>query len=330
MEFKIELKEALEEIRKRNAKTVLLQLPEGLKTETGHLIEEVEKTGAKAIALMDPCFGACDIPEEKAKALNADLVLHFGHTEMLSSAIPTIYVQVSYQLDAEKIAGLVEKKLKEKNLKIAGLCASAQYAEILGEIAKILEKKKITAMVGKGNSRVKQSGQVLGCNYSAAHAVEKNVEAMVFFGDGLFHVLGLVYSSKKQVLLVNPLRLEARWIEAEREMFLRKRFALIAQAKEAKSFGILVSTKKGQMHVKKALEIKKLLEEKGKKAHLLAADYLKAEYFLGTNFEAFVCTACPRIAAEDYLQFKKPVLNPKELEIALGKRELEEYEFEEL
>jgi 2-(3-amino-3-carboxypropyl)histidine synthase len=49
-----------------------------------------------------------------------------------------------------------------------------------------------------------------------------------------------------------------------------------------------------------------------------------------TEIDCYVSTACPRIAIDDYLQYKKPIITPVEVEIVLGKRAWEEYVFDEI
>ena len=48
------------------------------------------------------------------------------------------------------------------------------------------------------------------------------------------------------------------------------------------------------------------------------------------NIDCFVSTACPRIAIDDYIQYKKPILTPIELEIVIGKRKWEDYTFDQI
>ena len=44
--------------------------------------------------------------------------------------------------------------------------------------------------------------------------------------------------------------------------------------------------------------------------------------------DAFVSTACPRLAMDDYSRYDKPVLTPIEAEVALGIREWDDYVFD--
>jgi len=54
------------------------------------------------------------------------------------------------------------------------------------------------------------------------------------------------------------------------------------------------------------------------------------DHLEGYRVDAWVNTACPRIAIEDVLRYKQPMLTPPELEIVLGLRKWEEYRFDEI
>ena len=74
--YELELDRIVKKIEKENAKSVLLQLPDGLKPY-GLVIGDYlqEKTDAKISIWLGACFGACDLPDS-----DADLVIQFGHS----------------------------------------------------------------------------------------------------------------------------------------------------------------------------------------------------------------------------------------------------------
>ena len=333
LEIEKGLQGAIRQIKalEQKPKLIAVQIPEGLKTRALEIADKIEKnSGAEVVTFADPCFGACDPADVRARQLGADLLVHFGHTKMLSSEIPAIYAPLGYEFNENELAGKIAEKLNEVSFKKIALCATAQYAEKLGEIKKVLGKKGIKGEIGSGGKRVALAGQVLGCNYSVLGRAAEQADAVVFVGDGLFHPLGISFSISKPVLIANPLAEKVEEMQNQRNMFLRKRYAAIALAKSAKVFGIVASTKRGQMNMRKALEIKKEIEKEGKKAYLIAGDLVKMEYLLGMQLDALVCTACPRIALDDSILFKIPIITPNELEIVFGKRVLENYKFEEL
>ena len=80
MEYDLELDKAAAEIRKQNAKTVCIQLPDGLKPIAAEIKKELEeKTEADIIIWLGSCFGACDVPLQ-VKELGIDLIVQFGHS----------------------------------------------------------------------------------------------------------------------------------------------------------------------------------------------------------------------------------------------------------
>src|SRR4030067_2424167 len=100
--FDFEEERIKQEITKQGAKRVLLQLPEGLKPEAPRLAAIVEKAGALPIISADPCYGACDVAAGEAERLGVDLIIHFGHTQMLKhSQVPTLYVEARATITIE-------------------------------------------------------------------------------------------------------------------------------------------------------------------------------------------------------------------------------------
>ncbi len=111
--------------------------------------------------------------------------------------------------------------------------------------------------------------------------------------------------------------------------FLRRRYAAIAKAKDAQKFGIIVSSKIGQKRWSLAKNLKKTIEKEGKRAYLIMTDNVVPENFY-YGVDAYVNTACPRLTYDDYSRFKKVVLSPIELLIALGIKDWSAFSFDEI
>jgi len=79
-----------------------------------------------------------------------------------------------------------------------------------------------------------------------------------------------------------------------------------------------------------AKDLKVLAQKHGKHANIFLMDLVSPELLEGYRVDAWVNTACPRIAIEDILQYKQPVLTPQEFEIVLGERDWQEYAFDEI
>lgn len=331
--LEFDLEKAVQAIKRSGAKLVAVQVPEGMKTGLPAILGGIEKrTGAEAFAFIEPSFGACGVKDVASKELGADILVHFGHTKFVEKeAIQTVYIPAFYRPDRREVAALSERlaeEMKKQRLKKIALCCTAQFVKHLGIVRGEMEKRGFEVFVGKGKGL--EEGQVLGCSYGGVKGVEGKAEAVAFIGDGLFHPIGLSFSVKKPVFLLDPLQREVQLLSTQRDLFLRKRIAMIEKARQAKSAAIWVSTKKGQQRLGLARQLKKKLEAGGKKAFIFTSNLLSPDYIAGVKVEAIVSTACPRIALDDSSLYGKPIVNPAEALIALGEKKLEDYEFEEL
>ena len=77
--YDLELEKAIARIRERKHKTVMVQLPDGLKPRAGEIVDTLRReTGAEVIIWMASCYGACDIPLGLDQ-LRVDLFIQWGH-----------------------------------------------------------------------------------------------------------------------------------------------------------------------------------------------------------------------------------------------------------
>lgn len=77
MQYELDLQKAEKEIKNTKAKTVCIQLPDGLKNKATEISTYLEKqTKAKILIWLGSCYGACDYPN-----LNVDLLIQWGHSK---------------------------------------------------------------------------------------------------------------------------------------------------------------------------------------------------------------------------------------------------------
>lgn len=321
--FYLEEERLKEEVKKRQAKRVFIQLPEGLKAEGPRLASVVEKAGALAVVSADPCYGACDMAFQDAQSLGADLLVHYGHSEMMcQEQVPTIYVEAKAVVS---VKGTVKKALPLlKPWKKIGLVTTVQHVEMLSEARQTLLKAGKSLAIGDAG-RTKYPGQVFGCDYSNAKAVVKDVEAFLFVGGGRFHAIGAALATAKPTVVADPYERRAYSVENEVKKIMKQRLASINEAREAVKFGVLTGLKSGQKRLDDALWVKERLGEAGKKATLLVLREVTPEVLMQfPTIEAFVNTACPRISLDDASKFRTPVLTLNETLVALGESTWEE------
>jgi 2-(3-amino-3-carboxypropyl)histidine synthase len=306
------------EIKKRGAKRVLIQLPEGLKPEGPRLAAAVEKAGALAIVSGDPCYGACDLAVHEAESLGADLIVHLGHSQMISTPerVPIIYIEAKSKLG---LSSAVNKALTLlKPWKRIGLVTTVQHVEMIGRVKEqLVEAGKKVEMGNSG--RLLQPGQVTGCNYGNALAVARNVDALLFVGGGRFHAIGAALATSKPTVVADPYENRAYSVDAEVQRVVKQRWANIEAGVKATHFGVIVGLKIGQRRLESALRIKEKLAKAGKGTTLLAMQEVTPEALLEfPSIDAYVNTACPRIGLDDSTKFQKPVLTTKEALVVVG------------
>jgi 2-(3-amino-3-carboxypropyl)histidine synthase len=159
------------------------------------------------------------------------------------------------------------------------------------------------------------------------------VDSFLFIGSGTFHPVGLLLSGKKQVIAADPYakKIIKKELLDIKDRILRQRYGAIASAKTSHQFGVLVGVKQGQQRIRLAEEIHTLLRRHGKQSYLIALDMFTPSSLEGfRDIDCFVSTACPRVALDDYQLYHRPILTPIEVEITLGVKPWEEYQFEQI
>jgi 2-(3-amino-3-carboxypropyl)histidine synthase len=321
--FDFETERLKKEIKKRGAKRILFQLPEGLKTKGPCLASIAEKLGAVAFVSADPCYGACDLAVQEAKSLGADLLVHYGHSEILSQhSLPTFYIEAK---TAVRLKPAVKKALALlEPWNNIGLITVIQHIDMLGEARTILLNAGKNVEMGDAG-HLKNAGQIMGCDYSNATAIANKVDAFLLVGGGIFHALGAGLATLKPTIAADPYEQRAFSVDKEVQRIVKQRWATIHEAENVSSFGVLIGLKSGQMRINEAFEVKEKLEKKDKKATLLAIREITPEALMQfPSLKAFVNTACPRIILDDAGRFRRPVLTINEASVIVGELTWEE------
>jgi 2-(3-amino-3-carboxypropyl)histidine synthase len=319
--YDLELERVSSEIDRLKAQRVLLQLPDGLRPKAFKLAESLnERTGTEVLILGDSCYGACDIALRQGEALGADLLIHYGHSKMLSdSNLPILYVEARFDIDIDTVVDVAIPHIE--GWRKIGLTSTVQHVHQLGELVESLARREIQAVIGESSGRVSHNGQVLGCDYETALSVLDEVDGFLFVGGGRFHPLGLALVTGKTVVAVDPYLSSASLIsDDEVKRMAMRRMAAITLAKNANYFGIIVSYKLGQIDVVAAETIRNELARRGKKAVIICFDEVGGEALVNfSEADVFINTACPRLAIDGVGYVRRPILNVDEAYVMLGK-----------
>ncbi|MGC8567660.1 MAG: diphthamide biosynthesis enzyme Dph2 [Candidatus Micrarchaeia archaeon] len=290
---------------------ILLQFPEGLKEQALKYAKKEEEKGNEVFISSSPNFGACDLAISEAEKIGADKIIHFGHAEFNKVNFNVEYVE--YEIDAPY--DMLPNSLKLlKNFKKIGIVTTIQHVHQLPSIKEFYEKNGKEVLIGKPYGFAKKEGQILGCDVGSAARINKEVDAFVYFGGGIFHPLGAVLATTKPFLAIDPFISKMEFIDSQRDIYKRKSIAKIYSAINAKKIGILVSTKNGQYNMATAKVLKGMITRAGLEAYILVSNTFDFESLSNIrNIDAFVNTACPRIAIDDTERISKPLMSPQEL-----------------
>ena len=324
--YNLDLDKVKRKINSIDAQTVAIQFPEGLKVQAVKIAHEIEEECDVCVIISgDPCFGACDVSDWKMKG-SADLIIHYGHTPLpLKYEVPTLFIEAYSNIDLKENLKKTLEYLKDYSR--IGLVTTTQHLHLLNETKDFLEDNGKEILLASSPSTRK--GQVLGCNFSSIKNLDADI--FLFIGSGNFHPLGIKLFTNTPVLAIDPYNNEIRQMDEYADRILRIRFARITKARSAKKWGILVSSKEGQYRMMLAKEIKKEIEKNNMEAYIILVDNVSPDILLPYfELDAFVVSACPRIAIDDSQMYKKPLLTPQELEIVLNKREWENYQLDEI
>ena len=325
--YQLEKDRIVDEIRRRGSKRILLQMPEGLKPIGFELAKQVEKeTGIEVFVSGDPCYGACDLALNPKRQIEADLLIHLGHAE-IPGEFPNENVMF---VEARAEVSIDEPMLKAVQMleseKVIGLASNIQHIHQIKRAEEILEQHGKNTLIGRPSGWLKYPGQVLGCDYGSLRAIAEKVDAILVLSGGDFHALGIPLATGKRTIVVDPFQQTAKDMTETCRRLLRKRWISIEKFREAKRIGIILGLKSSQMNASLARRLKQLLEERGFSAIIICATEVIPETLESfTDLDAYVEISCPRISTDDQERYRKPILNPEEAMVAIGKKSWEDY-----
>src|SRR3989338_9289486 len=102
------IRELVGEVKARNAKRVLVQVPDGLLWKTQEILDALYAAGIQAFMSLEPCYGACDLRDAEAERLGCDLLVNVGHSDFgVDERVPTLYF--IWRVEADALCVLVKE-----------------------------------------------------------------------------------------------------------------------------------------------------------------------------------------------------------------------------
>ncbi|XP_054287349.1 2-(3-amino-3-carboxypropyl)histidine synthase subunit 1-like [Macrosteles quadrilineatus] len=315
--YNFEIPKTIWRIKQNKCKRVALQMPEGLLMFAITISDIIEKfTAADTVIMGDVTYGACCVDDFTAKALGADLLVHYGHSCLIpvdrTTGITILYIFVDIKIDSLHFIETI--KANFSNDTKLGFVSTIQFVATLQATANDLRKDGYSITIPQ--SRPLSPGEILGC--TAPTLVD--VDCLVYLGDGRFHLeAAMIANPDIKFFRYDPYEKVLTIESYDHEAMRNNRESAIQRASAEGCFGLILGTLGRQGSTKVLTTLKDRLETASKKSVIiLLSEIFPSKLELFGDVGAFIQVACPRLSIDWGTAFPKPLLTPYEAAVALG------------
>ncbi|OWA51941.1 Diphthamide biosynthesis protein 1 [Hypsibius exemplaris] len=314
--YNFEIAKTIWRIRCTESKRVALQFPEGLLLFACPIADIIERfTGAETVVMGDVTYGACCVDDFTARALGCDFMVHYGHSCLvpidITSGIKMLYVFVDIAFDVRHLLATLEKNFTPASR--FALVSTIQFIASLHLLGEELRSKGYSVLIPQAHPL--SPGEVLGCTSPKI----KDVDVLLYVGDGRFHLeSAMIANPHLQAYKYDPYTKTLSRDSYDMPRMLLNRGGAITTAASAKLFGIVWGTLGRQGSPKVLATLENRLKAAGKTyVIVLLSEVFPGKLALFPEVDAWVQIACPRLSIDWGTAFKKPLLTPYELSVAL-------------
>ncbi|KAL6425545.1 hypothetical protein ACFW04_009594 [Cataglyphis niger] len=314
--YNFEIHKTIWRIKEAKAKRVVLQMPEGLlmyATTIADIIEDF--TEAETVIMADVTYGACCVDDYTTRALDADFLIHYGHSCLIpvdqTADIKMLYVFVNIKIDIAHCVNCLQATLPVTT-KLA-LVSTIQFATTVQAVA--LELRRGGYEVSVPQSKPLSPGEILGCTAPQVRCAD----AIIYIGDGRFHLeAAMIANPKLRAFKYDPYAKKLTEEFYDHERMLKTRYEAIQRAAKTDKYALILGTlgRQGNPNVLKTLHNR--IEALGKEnVIILLSEIFPDKIKLFKGIDAFIQIACPRLSIDWGVAFEKPFLTPYEGAVAL-------------
>ncbi|GFR72771.1 2-(3-amino-3-carboxypropyl)histidine synthase subunit 1 [Elysia marginata] len=237
--YNFEIHKTIWKIRQTEAKRVALQFPEGLLLFACIISDIIEKfTDADTVIMGDVTYGACCVDDFTARALGADLLVHYGHSCLIpinqTEGIQMLYIFVDIKIDTAHFIDTLKLNF-DPGTNLA-LVSTIQFIPALQSSRQHLSPDySVTTPQCKPLS----PGEILGCTSPRL----TDTDVIIYLGDGRFHLESvMIHNPDIPAYKYDPYdkAFTREYYDTARMQELRQK--AIAEASRASKIGIILGT----------------------------------------------------------------------------------------
>lgn len=327
--YNFEIHKTVWRIRNNCSRRVCLQFPDGLFIFAIPIVNILKEflVDVEFIIMADVVYGACCIDDTKAKELDCDMLVHYGHSclvpiNQMANGISVLYVFVDIKFDILHFIQTVCKNFNAEENKIC-LASTIQFVSSIHTVVKELREKNFEVILPQ--SRPLTPGEILGC--TAPNLSNTNANTIIFVADGRFHLEALMIANPEiPAYRYNPYNKELTHEHYSHDRMIEQRARAVKSMQQIirnnKPIGIIVGTLGRQGSFRILTVLKSLIEQVSKSPVLtfLISEInptMLAELGRDTVY-GWVQIGCPRLSIDWGSEFvDKPLLSPYELRTAI-------------
>ncbi|KAM4699423.1 2-(3-amino-3-carboxypropyl)histidine synthase subunit 1 isoform 1-T2 [Discoglossus pictus] len=314
--YNFEIPKTIWRIRQASAKMVALQMPEGLLMFACTIADIIERfTSAETVVMGDVTYGACCVDDYTARALGADFLVHYGHSCLIpidaSHGMKMLYVFVDIKIDASHFVDTIRF-----NFQSGASLAFVSTIQFVPALQAAYHALRAEYQVTIPQCKPLSPGEILGCT---SPRLEKSVDAVVYLGDGRFHLESVMISNPDtKAYRYDPYSKVFSREYYDHSTMLKARGEAIEAATGAKTWGLILGTLGRQGSPKILEHLESRLQALGcRYVRLLLSEIFPNKLKLFPEVEAWIQIACPRLSIDWGTAFSKPLLTPYEASVAL-------------
>ncbi|CAH1436135.1 unnamed protein product [Lactuca virosa] len=349
-ESKYEVSRVATFIRSNNFKRVALQFPDELLKDSTRVVgalrnalfglcckgddNEVKDIGLYVMA--DTTYGSCCVDEVGASHINADCVVHYGHTCLSpTTKLPAFFVFGKAPINASDCAkhlGNYASSSTKPVMVLFGLEYEHALKDIIIEasasarcklhFADVMSQAMIPSpSPTKGSENAATTYRIGGLFWSLNEGHTMDDYSLFFIGpdNSAFANVVLTFNSC-EIVRYDATENKMLTDTSQQRRILKRRYYLVEKAKDAEIVGILVGTLGVAGYLSMIHQIKEMITRAGKKAYTLVMgrpNPSKLANFPECN--VFIYISCAQTALLDSKDFLAPVITPFEAILAFNR-----------
>ncbi|XP_051144426.1 uncharacterized protein LOC127260635 isoform X2 [Andrographis paniculata] len=356
-----EVARVAEFIRSHRVTRVALQFPDELLKDSMTVVKALRRELSSPVQLYvmaDTTYGSCCVDEVGAAHINAECVIHYGHTCLSpTSVLSALFIFGKASIDASNCSrhihncalqsgkpvlvlyGLeyahaisdIEKALVSKESSLSGSMLEYIYADVscsamnpskTFEPANQLEFDD-TSAINKCFEQTSQNYSIGGLSWILPQGRRMEDYLVIWIGldNPAFANVVLTFNNCEIVRYDAENDCMMTDLSTQKKI-LRRRYYLVEKAKDANMIGILVGTLGTAGYLHMIHQMRDLIAKAGKKSYTFVMG--KPNPAKLANFpecDVFINVSCPQTALLDSKEFLAPIITPFEATLALDRGE---------